>query len=90
MILFFITLIAGQPTWEIKETHNYSPFFNYQTGRSAVAVSASGKVFILDIAETRLLMFDEDGRPAGVIAEPGDGPGELGNPLQVDAFGEYV
>lgn len=42
-----------------------------------VAVLQNGRIGVLDYQEAAVLLFDEDGSPAGRIGGRGDGPGEL-------------
>jgi hypothetical protein len=93
MALLLIMLLAAeqpaQPLWEIKETATYSPFDLTSSSRS-LAISDKGDVFILDVNETRLLQFNAEGKPVKVVANMGEGPGELNNPAEVRICGDRL
>lgn len=64
----------------------------YQVQSTGLAFDESGRIYILDSGNKRVLVFDEGGVPVRTIGREGAGPGEFRYPIRlaVDASGEVL
>jgi len=75
MPIFLFFLIMNT---EFKDTEIFSPIV-----RTAVAVSDTGKVFLFDRDENRILMYAGNGEKLGSFGRKGQGPGEFNYPMGI-------
>ncbi len=53
------------------------PEFLWTSLKTSLSVDDSGNIYVADVAETRLLMFDKQGKFLKTLCEKGEGPGEF-------------
>ncbi len=56
----------------------------------AVAVDASGTIYLLDSGSHQIRVFDVDGTPVRTMGGEGQGPGEFLHPIHIAIAGNYV
>jgi len=75
MTLLFLLALSGHDWW-VKETEIFFPVV-----ASSACMGDQGEVYISVIRDSRVIRFDEQGHRVGVVAEKGEGPGDLRLPL---------
>lgn len=55
----------------------------YQVPSNGLAVDESGRIYVLDSGNKRVLVFDPAGAPIRAIGREGDGPGEFRYPIRL-------
>lgn len=80
MLLTMLCALNGNPDVNIIRTLQMPAEYKEATQPFSMATAPSGRLFLVDMVNTKILIFDKEGKFIKAFGTPGNGPGEMSEP----------